>query len=74
MAADTVAARLGADPATVRIVVRTELPEEIADAIGADLRSGNQRRLGRLRSCLYGQSIEYVFERGLSRNGRSQRH
>jgi hypothetical protein len=33
LAADMVAARLGVDPATVRVVVRTRLPEEIADAI-----------------------------------------
>jgi hypothetical protein len=33
MAADTVAARLGVDPATVRVVVRMQLREEIADAI-----------------------------------------
>jgi hypothetical protein len=33
LAADMVAARLAVDPSTVRIVVRTQLPEEIADAI-----------------------------------------
>jgi hypothetical protein len=33
LAADMVAARLAVDPATVRVVVRTQLPEEIADAI-----------------------------------------
>jgi hypothetical protein len=33
LAADMVAARLAVDPATVRVVVRTRLPEEIADAI-----------------------------------------
>ncbi len=33
LAADIVAARLGVDPATVRVVVRPQLPEEIADAI-----------------------------------------
>jgi hypothetical protein len=32
-AADMVAARLAVDPATVRVVVRPRLPEEIADAI-----------------------------------------
>jgi hypothetical protein len=33
LAADMVAARLAVDPGTVRIVVRTQLPEEIADTI-----------------------------------------
>jgi hypothetical protein len=33
LAADMVAARLGVDPATVRVVVRARLSEEIADAI-----------------------------------------
>ena len=33
MAVDMVAARLEVDPATVSVVVRTQLPEEIADAI-----------------------------------------
>jgi hypothetical protein len=33
LAVDMVAARLDVDPATVRVVVRTQLPEEIADAI-----------------------------------------
>jgi hypothetical protein len=33
LAADMVAARLAVHPATVRVVVRTQLPEEIADAV-----------------------------------------
>jgi DNA-binding FadR family transcriptional regulator len=33
LAADMVAARLAVDPTTVRVVARTQLPEEIADAV-----------------------------------------
>jgi hypothetical protein len=49
MAVDMVVARLEVDPATVSVVVRTQLPEEIADAIEELQAAAETRDEDRLR-------------------------